>query len=108
MLASTEELEPAGRGLGAQLEAMRRPLSLATETEVGNSSNPPPDPDLDPNPKPNPDPDSNPDPDPNQVVNNLLSGMERIYAQYDHNVEEDEFILAKRDGLSARNRLALP
>ena len=54
---------------------MRRPLSLATETEV---------------------------------VNNLLSGMERIYAQYDHNVEEDEFILAKRDGLSARNRLALP
>ena len=40
-----------------------------------------------------------------QVVNNLLSGMERIYAQYDHNVEEDELILAKRDGLSARDRL---
>jgi hypothetical protein len=39
------------------------------------------------------------------VVNNLLSGMERIYAQYDHNVEEDELILAKRDGLSARDRL---
>ena len=31
--------------------------------------------------------------------------MERIYAQYDHNVEEDELILAKRDGLSARDRL---
>ena len=66
---------------------------------------PRPDSDSDSNPDPIPDPD--PDPNPNQVVNNLLSGMERIYAQYDHNVEEDEFILAKRDGLSARNRLAV-
>ena len=34
-----------------------------------------------------------------------MTGIERIYAQYDHNVEEDELILAKRDGLSARDRL---
>ena len=27
--------------------------------------------------------------------------------QYDHNVEEDELILAKREGLSPRNRLAV-
>ena len=76
MLAPAEELRAAGGGggLGAQLDAMRRPLSLSTETEA---------------------------------INNLLLGMERIHAQYDHNVEEDELILAKRTGLSARHRLAV-
>jgi len=46
-----------------------------------------------------------------EVIGNLVNGMHRIFAQHDHDVEEDELILAtnRRDsvGLSARARMAV-
>ena len=42
-----------------------------------------------------------------EVIGNLVRGMYKIFAQHEHDVEEDELILAKRDGLSARARLAV-
>ena len=42
-----------------------------------------------------------------EAIGNLINGMHRIFAQHDHDVEEDELILAKRDGLSARARMAV-
>ena len=44
-----------------------------------------------------------------EVIGNLVNGMHRIFAQHDHDVEEDELILATRDklGLSARARMAV-
>ena len=42
-----------------------------------------------------------------QVMSNMMQSMEGIYARYDHNIEEDEYILTQKPRLSPRERIAV-
>jgi len=42
-----------------------------------------------------------------EVISNLLSGMDKMNSQYDHSIEEDDYILEKKEGLAIRARLAV-